>query len=189
MAAEKPPGTCRIFVFGESAALGDPRPAFGAPRYLQALLRERYPEHKFEVVCVAVTAINSHVVLDIARECARYNGDYWIIYMGNNEMVGPYGAATVFGAQSPPRILIRLSLAAQKLRLGQLLAQLAGKARPKHLQSWGGMEMFLSNKLSPDDPRKTTVYQNFECNLIDIVKTGLSSGATVILNNAYAASR
>ena len=41
MPPRKAPGTTRIFVFGESAALGDPRPAFGAPRYLQALLRER----------------------------------------------------------------------------------------------------------------------------------------------------
>src|SRR5438093_666773 len=28
----KPPQTCRIFVFGESAAFGDPSPAFGLPR-------------------------------------------------------------------------------------------------------------------------------------------------------------
>ena len=28
----KPPGTCRIFVFGESAALGDPEPAYGFSR-------------------------------------------------------------------------------------------------------------------------------------------------------------
>src|SRR5438132_1814453 len=35
---EKPPGTIRIFVFGESAAYGDPQPHFGLPRMLDALL-------------------------------------------------------------------------------------------------------------------------------------------------------
>ena len=43
MKAEKPPGTCRIFLFGESAAMGDPRPAYGVGRYLEVLLRERFP--------------------------------------------------------------------------------------------------------------------------------------------------
>jgi len=37
MPAKKAPGTCRIFVFGESAAQGVPRPAYGASRYLQTL--------------------------------------------------------------------------------------------------------------------------------------------------------
>ena len=51
--------------------MGDPEPAFGAGRYLEALLRERFPARKFEVVNVAITAINSHVIRAIARDCAR----------------------------------------------------------------------------------------------------------------------
>src|ERR1700677_3281528 len=34
----KPPDTIRVFVFGESAAYGDPQPEFGLPRVLEALL-------------------------------------------------------------------------------------------------------------------------------------------------------
>ena len=68
---QKPADTCRIFILGESAAMGDPEPAFGAGRYLEALLRERFPARKFEVVNVAITAINSHVIRAIARDCAR----------------------------------------------------------------------------------------------------------------------
>jgi hypothetical protein len=74
MAAEKPTNVFCIFLFGESAALGDPRPAYGAGRYLETLLRERFPGTEFEVVCVAMTAINSHAILPIARECAHYQG-------------------------------------------------------------------------------------------------------------------
>lgn len=184
MEARKPPGTCRIFILGESAALGDPRPAYGAGRYLEALLRERFPQTNFEVVCVAMTAINSHAILDIARECARRQGDIWIIYMGNNEMVGPFGAAGVLGAQAPSRAWVRVSLAVQKTRLGQLLAGVARRLRNRSAepQSWGGMEMFVRNRVAPGNPQKERVYANFRENLRDILETGLSSGAKIVLS-------
>src|SRR6266496_1967754 len=120
----KPSGTCRIFVFGESAALGDPEPAYGFSRILRELLEERFPATKFEVVNVAMTAINSHVILRIARDCLPFQGDIWIIYMGNNEVIGPFGASSVFGSNVPPMSLIRASLAAKRTRLGQMLEAL-----------------------------------------------------------------
>ena len=36
--------TIRIFVLGESAAMGDPEPAFGMPEILRVLLESRYPQ-------------------------------------------------------------------------------------------------------------------------------------------------
>ena len=184
MPVRKPAGTFRIFVLGESAALGDPEPAYGAGRYLQVLLGERYPTEKFEVVNVAMTAINSHAILPIARECSRHHGDLWIVYMGNNEMVGPFGAATVFGAQTPPLAVIRLNLALQTTRVGQLLTALGRKLRPNSAtpSSWGGMEMFLRNKLPPASPRKKTAYHHFQQNLREILKAGLNSGAKVVVS-------
>jgi tetratricopeptide (TPR) repeat protein len=181
--AQKAPDTIRVFVFGESAAMGDPQPAFGASRYLEMQLRGKFPGKKIEMINLGITAINSHVILPIARECARHDGDFWIIYMGNNEMVGPFGAATVFGAQALPRKLAQLNVALQATRTGQLLVsclrKLGGKAKNT---SWGGMEMFLENRIAPGDPRKETVYRNFEGNLRDIVALGVNSGAHVILN-------
>ena len=185
MPAKKAPGTYRIFILGESAALGDPEPAFGAGRYLEVLLRERFPKVKFEVVNVAMTAINSHVILPIARDCAQQDGDLWIIYMGNNEMVGPFGAATVFGVQAPPWQLVRLNLAIQRLRLGQLLLEAGGKLKgnDSHQASWGGMKMFTGNLVGPNDPRKQVVYRNFKQNLRDILQTGLDSGVHILLSS------
>jgi len=40
MTAKKDPSTFRIFILGESAAMGDPEPSYGAYRYLEMLLRE-----------------------------------------------------------------------------------------------------------------------------------------------------
>src|SRR5262249_15982745 len=152
----------------ESAAMGDPQPAYSASRYLEVLLRERFPGEKFEVINLGITAINSHVILPIARECAARQGDVWIIYMGNNEMVGPFGAATVFGARASPMGLVKLNLVLQRSRVGQLLVawsrQLRGKSKET---SWGGMRMFLQNQVPPADPAKETVYRNFERNLRD----------------------
>lgn len=183
MPVKKPAGTYRIFILGESAAMGDPEPAYAASRYLDALLSARYPKAHFEIINLGITAINSHVILPIARDCARRDGDLWIVYMGNNEMVGPFGAATVFGAKAPPLELIRLNLAIQKTRLGQWLIHLSRKLKGAGANpSWGGMEMFVGNQLPADDPRKEVVYKNFSRNLHDIVKTGLDSGAKILLN-------
>lgn len=52
-----------MFVLGESAAEGDPDPAFSFARILQVMLRERYPGVRIEVINVAFTAFNSHVKL------------------------------------------------------------------------------------------------------------------------------
>ncbi|HWD93463.1 MAG TPA: tetratricopeptide repeat protein [Verrucomicrobiae bacterium] len=184
MKAVKPPGTFRIFIFGESAAMGDPEPAYGPARYLEAQLHAKFPATKFEVVNVAFTAINSHVILPIARECARHDGDLWIIYMGNNEMVGPFGAATVFGRRAPALAYVRFITALQTTRLGQLSFALARKLHGgrEKFSSWGGMQMFLQNQIAPDSPLKTSVYFNFQKNLDDIVHAGLGSGAKILLN-------
>ena len=184
MRAVKPAGTFRIFVFGESAAMGDPEPAYGPARYMEVQLREKFPDAKFEVVNVAFTAINSHVIVPIARECAEHAGDLWIIYMGNNEMVGPYGAATVFGSKAPPLPYVRLATAIQRTRTGQLCTALARKlaSHGASSTSWGGMQMFLNNEIAPSSPIKENVYRNFQKNLDDIIRAGVESGTKVLLN-------
>ena len=185
MQAEKPPGLYRVFLFGESAALGDPRPAFGVGRYLETLLRERFPNLKFEVVCVAMTAINSHAILPIARECAGYQGDLWIVYMGNNEFLGPFGGSTVFGAQAPPNSWVRGYLALQRTRVGQWLVTSARRLGWSQTTpaNWGGMKMFLDQQLPPGDPRKERIYANFRQNLEDIIQAGQRARVPIILSS------
>jgi tetratricopeptide (TPR) repeat protein len=183
MEVKKPAHTYRIFVFGESAAMGDPDPTFGAWRYLQVLLRERFPGTDFEVICVAMTAINSHVILPIARECARRDGDLWIIYMGNNEMVGPFGGSTVFGSRVAGIPLIRASLLVKATKSGQLLDSLARRwghsSAPK---TWSGLNMFKEHQLRYDDPNRLRAYDNFKENLNDILRAGQNAGVPVILS-------
>jgi tetratricopeptide (TPR) repeat protein len=179
----KQPGTIRIFVLGESAAYGDPQPEFGLARMLEALLEGRYPGTRFEVVNAAMTAINSNVILPIGRACARQDGDLWVIYMGNNEVVGPFGAGTVFGATAANPVLIHASLAAKTLRTGQLLDQLLSSlgTRPVSASEWGGMRMFLQHQVRLDDPRMKAVYSHFEQNLRELLALGRRNGINLVI--------
>jgi tetratricopeptide (TPR) repeat protein len=184
MLADKPAGTYRIFLFGESAAYGDPEPAYGVGRFLEALLAIRYPESDFEVVCTAITAINSHVIVPLAREIRHHDGDLWIVYMGNNEMVGPFGAGTIFGTQAPSRAFVKTLLRIRSTRLGQVLTRMAESVRKQQgvPESWRGIEMFSQNKLGHDDQGRLQAYRNFRENLYDIVDTAHRSGIPVLLS-------
>jgi tetratricopeptide (TPR) repeat protein len=182
--AQKPANTFRIFLFGESAAFGDPDPAYGAGRFLEQLLELRYPEKNFEVVCVAMVAINSHAILPMVQECARLDGDLWILYMGNNEMIGAFGPGTVFSTQSPGRSTVRLILALKKIRIVQLLDALISSVRSGTLapESWGGIGMFSKNQLRHDDPGRISAYANFKGNVTDILRVGREAGVPIILS-------
>ena len=104
---EKAAGTFRIFVLGGSAARGTPEDMFSFGRILEAMLSDMYPGSDFEVYNTALTAINSHVVREIVKDCAQYDPDLFIIYLGNNEVVGPYGPGTVLTPSPLPLPMIR----------------------------------------------------------------------------------
>jgi len=179
--AGKGPRTFRIFIVGESAAQGDPEPTFGFGRFLEAMLRERFPAVDFEVVNTGVVAVNSHVLLPIVRDLAGYEGDLFLIYAGNNEVVGPFGAGTVLTRGSAPLPLVRLSLALRATRIGQLLGRLTAPATGAPPE-WRGMEMFLEQQVRANDPAMVQVYANFDRNLADLVDVARGSGARVIVS-------
>jgi tetratricopeptide (TPR) repeat protein len=150
---------------------------------LEVLLRERFPNRQIEVVNTAMVAINSHVILPIARDCVRRQGDLWVIYMGNNEIIGPFGSASVFGAQAPALPVVRAEIGLKATRLGQLLDAGLHLVRwgNRPLPEWGGMEMMANQKVRFDSPATTRVYRHFERNLADILTTGAQAGVPVLL--------
>jgi tetratricopeptide (TPR) repeat protein len=178
---EKPPGTRRIFILGESAAAGTPDPAFGFARMLDLMLREQYPSERFEVLNVAMRGVDSHIVRRIARECAELSPDLFIIYMGNNDMIGLH-------APSPEGFVLisnihwlRFKESLHRLKMIQagksLLARLAkGRSGPKQDQ-----EFFRQKRLAFDDARREPVYRNYEINLRDICRMAERAGASAIV--------
>ena len=175
--AEKAQATYRIFVLGESAAMGDPDPAYAFSRYLEVMLRKSYPAMKFEVVNTGSVAINSHVLLPIAEGLANQRPDLFILYSGNNEVVGPYGPGTALTSAGMSMPIIRANIFFRSTRIGQLLTKIGTQKK-----EWGGMEMFLDKQVREDSPLMKHAYGNFDKNLRDTVEVVRASGARVIVS-------
>ena len=175
----KPAGTLRVVVLGGSAAMGDPAPEFGLPRMLAATLRTRWPGQRFEVVNAAMTGINSHVVRDIAADCARIDADVWVVYMGNNEVIGPFGAGTVFGDQTPPLWKVRSILGLRRSAIGQWLLTRRTSGSD---EIWTGLQAFEQNHVAANDPRLARTYEHFERNLNAILDAAAANGVEVVLS-------
>ncbi len=109
----------RIFVFGSSAIYGTRAPA----RILEVLLDAHYPELSWEVYNAACPGMNSHVMRAAAKACTRLEPDVFLVYMGNNEAVGPFGPTTALGRLGIlwRPVVIRFLIAMNGLRLTQLL--------------------------------------------------------------------
>lgn len=182
---ERPGKTAlRIVVFGESAALGDPEPAFGVSRCLEALLEARLPGRSIEVINTAVTALNSHAIREAARDSRRLGADFWVVYAGNNEVIGPFGPASAGTLGTPSLTTVRLSLLLRKTAMGQWLADRPATSMDglSMTQRWAGLEMFLNRQITADDPRLPLVRETFGVNLRETVRYGLDSQAKVLLS-------
>lgn len=116
---KKAPGARRIFVFGSSAIYG-PRTS---ARILETMLKAQYPDIGWEVYNTACPGMNSHVMRAAANACRTLEPDLYLVYMGNNEAVGPFGPTTALGRSGPlwrPAV-IRALIAFNDLRVSQLL--------------------------------------------------------------------
>ncbi len=184
---KKAESTVRIFVLGGSAAYGDPDCAHGFCRHLEILLNEQSPDRSFKVINAAVTSMNSHVARRIARDCARYQPDLFIVYMGNNEVVGPYGPSTLPASLYASRAFINAAITLKKeTRIGQWVANVAAAAHaPKGAErKWVGMEAFLASQIAHDDGKLQSCYRHFRENIRDIVRVAQRSGAPTLLCTA-----
>lgn len=175
---EKPAGVFRIAVLGESAAQGDPLLEFGPPRLLEKMLGEMDGARRTEVVNAAMTAINSPVLVDIARDLRACRPDAVVLYIGNNEVVGPFGPGTIF---SPLAGATRL--AAWRVRLTRLrLAQWLHFRRARAPRNWAGLDLFAGFHFPEGDPRLEPMYAAYRRNLESIVAACRKTGARVILS-------
>jgi len=181
--AVKSEDTYRIFVLGESAVKGEPDSAYCFGRILRAILQEEYPGTRFEVIPVAMPAINSNVVAEIVADCAKHQPDLIIAYLGNNEVTGPYGAGTVFAPPVRHLTLIRAGIALKATRLGQLMTHLVEQAAAERdgPAAWHGLEMFLGKQIAATDRRLQSVYEHFEENLKRIIHVAVKNAGRIIV--------
>ena len=122
---DKPANSLRIVALGGSSTAGYPYHFYHAfPERLAAVLRAQYPMKTIEVVNLGMTAINSHVIRDIAPAVARLDPDAVLIYAGHNEFYGALGAGTgasILRERATPK---RAALLLKRSRLYRTLEQL-----------------------------------------------------------------
>ena len=183
----KPEDTLRIFVLGESAAMGTPEPAFGFSRILERLLHHRYPDQAFEVINLAMRGINSHMIRRIAMEAAAYEPDLVIVYAGNNELVG-WQAPEPDQAPLRPLKMIRAQQALLSTRLGQWLWQ---RIRP-FKDEWNqeqDMAFFRKHHLSAKDPRRRRVLSRFAGNMSEALEVFVVQRVPVLVGSVLVNER
>ncbi len=179
----KPPGTYRVFVFGGSAAYGWFFQDYSMGCMLETMLRKSYPDCRFEVITVAFHAMNSFTMRYLADACALMQPDLFLVYMGNNEMIGPYGFQSVLGrtcrSAATMECMVRANLWLSNVRLFQLCGVPAQKLFSKsvaHLR-WGG----YAGVTELNDPRLDRVCQGFRKNLDSICEAAARAGAQTAL--------
>lgn len=125
-ASAKPANAFRLFVLGESTTAGFPYPRNGTfSRLLRDALRDVLPHDSVEVINLGIAATNSVTMRDLASEVAAAHPNAVLVYAGHNEYYGVLGAASTRGGTLAP-LLVRASLALQRLRLGMAVRHVLG---------------------------------------------------------------
>ena len=174
--------TIRVFVLGESAALGTPESAYGFVRILDRMLSLSFPDKKFEIVNAAMPGINSHLIRSIAQDCSELDPDLMVVYMGNNEMVGLHSPGPESRGLTEHLTLLHTIQWVRSSRIGQLLGPLAGFLAPKQPSGAQDMDFFRAHRLAADDVGRLAVYDNFRSNLGDILDDAKAAGAKTLLS-------
>jgi len=181
--ARKDPGAYRIVLLGGSAAQGWQAWDYNLGRVLLTMLRTAFPETRFELFTAAYYGMNSHVMRHVAQQCVKMAPDLYVVYLGNNETVGPFGLMSVLGRKnvSSRRLdwLIRAHVFASDLRLMQLFGD---KAQEYTFRQVGGLQWGFSAPVERmDDPRLLRVYRHYEDNLDAICSAAGRADAAVAL--------
>lgn len=117
---EKPVGTYRVFVLGESTGIGFPFfPNGSFHRILLYRLNRAFPDKKIEIINLSITAINSYSLLSFTNEVIEMNPDAVLIYIGHNEYYGALGVASN-QRLGLSRNIIKTSIYLKRFRVVQL---------------------------------------------------------------------
>jgi len=85
---KKSPQSLRVVLVGGSMAKGVPYvhcQAGDVPRWMEAILRARYPSREIAVVNAGVGGLNSYGVVKVVEDIARLRPDVVVVLTGNNE--------------------------------------------------------------------------------------------------------
>ena len=139
----------RIFVLGESTALGFP---YGNllmfPRILERRIQDAFPGRRVETVNVSLTAVSSYALLDWMDEILEQKPDAILIYAGHNEFYGALGVGSLESAGRNPAV-VRLHLKSLRFKWTWLVRDILRRT----------VSRFHSRSGAGDAPRSGTLME------------------------------
>ena len=187
---EKPDDVFRIFALGASSAGGYPYQNNGSfSSILRAILSEQYPDTRIEMINLAMPAVPSYAVRDMALGLGQYEPDLFLIYAGHNEF---YGALGVGSSESigTSRTLVRLILWLNHFRTFQLVADAVRGVRarlpgPAEADPDGPVELMEQlpgeRAIAHGSPLFHLAGDVFEANLQDVIDFARLHDAPVLI--------
>jgi tetratricopeptide (TPR) repeat protein/nitrate reductase NapE component len=182
----KPANTVRIFLIGESAAKGYPQPRNLAMSSFLARMLEDLTTNSgkaIEVINLGTTAVASFPLVAMTEEAARYEPDYIIFYVGNNEFFGAYGTASINSAGTLPTWALPAMRFMRGLAVVQALdgaLSALGTGAPEENRTLME-EMIGQVSIAPDSPLRATAASHLRAHLEAMIREAKAAGATPIV--------
>jgi len=172
--AEKAENTRRIIALGGSTMFGFPYTyTVNIPQMTEYMLNVHRPDLKWEVICLATSAVNSHSILDISRQLSPLKPDALMIYAGHNEFYGAYGSGSRIQAPGGSA-LVRISLRLKEFRIYQLMQSLLSalkRTSPAPKGSATLMSRIVEDKhISYDSEKLRSTHDQFRRNLESVAE-------------------
>ena len=176
----KPKDTLRIFLIGESAAKGYPQPRnLAMSEFLQTMLGDVLPQKRVEVINLGTTAVASFPLVYQVQDALRYQPDWFVFYVGNNEFFGAYGTASINAAGTMPLWALKLMRAARGLALVQAVESVvrAGADENRTLME----QMIGQTFIACDSPLRQAAARNLQANLGDMLDQVKAAGVAALV--------
>ena len=184
---ERSPDELRIVLLGGSAAFGDLDWGYGVGRFLEAMFRVRFPDREVRVVSGALPGANSHVMRLAAADVAKVDPDLVLVYLGNNEVIGPYGTGSIVTnvdetSYRPQLWAIRTNLWITSFRVGQLMAGILAGGSSASLETGGAAAAGRPERpIRESDPRLRLTREHFARNMRDLISAPRDAGVPVLV--------
>ena len=176
----KPKDTLRIFLIGESAAKGYPQPRnLAMSEFLQTMLGDVLPQKRVEVINLGTTAVASFPLVYQVQDALRYQPDWFVFYVGNNEFFGAYGTASINAAGTMPLWALKFMRAARGLALVQAVESVvrAGADENRTLME----QMIGQTFIACDSPLREAAARNLQANLGDMLDQVKAAGVAALV--------
>ncbi|MFQ5572423.1 MAG: SGNH/GDSL hydrolase family protein [Rhodothermales bacterium] len=178
---EKPPGSFRVVVLGGSSVAGFPYPFYlGFPSRLQQRLEAYAVGQRIEVVNLGLPNTSSYALWDLKEAVVAQAPDAVIVYTGENEYYGAFGAGSAINTLGRAVWIKRLVLRLKRLVLYRALERLFSWGQP-----WARHEALFMLKTIEETsiPVGGGVYKaglaQFEANMGEVLRTFRENGIPV----------